>query len=59
VFNNLRFGQIAGWHNPRAPFAFHYYLNNPDENLMVIQRGRFTGWNSKTATSLINRIKGK
>jgi inner membrane protein len=58
VFNNLRFGQIAGWHSPRAPFAFHYYLNNPHENLMVIQRGRFSGWNRETAASLVNRIGG-
>jgi inner membrane protein len=58
LFNNLRFGQIAGWHTPRAPFAFHYYLNNADDNLMVIQRGRFTGWNKETANSLVKRIKG-
>lgn len=58
VFNNLRFGQIAGWHNPRAPFAFHYYLNNPKENLLVIQRGRFSGWDAETAKSLATRIRG-
>jgi inner membrane protein len=58
IFNNLRFGQIAGWHDSRAPFAFHYYLDNPTENLMVIQRGRFTGWNDETINSLIERIKG-
>ena len=41
VFNDLRFGQITGWHNPSAPFVFHYYVNHPEENLLVMQRGRF------------------
>ena len=58
IFNNLRFGQINGWKNPHAPFAFHYYMNNPEENLMVMQRGRFSGWDKETTTSLITRIKG-
>jgi len=58
IFNDLRFGQIAGWNNPKAPFAFHYYLQYPDENLLVMQRGRFANWNEKTFTSLMTRIKG-
>lgn len=58
VFNDLRFGQIAGWADPQAPFVFHYYLNNPAENLLVIQRGRFSNWNRKTFSSLIQRIEG-
>lgn len=58
VFNDLRFGQIAGWKNQDAPFAFHYYLNYPDENLTVMQRGRFANWNKETIQALTNRIKG-
>lgn len=58
VFNDLRFGQIAGWNDPKAPFVFHYYLNDPKANLMVIQRGRFSNWNRETFYSLIDRIKG-
>ena len=58
VFNDLRFGQIAGWNDPKAPFVFHYYLNDPKANLMVIQRGRFSNWNRETFSSLIDRIKG-
>jgi inner membrane protein len=58
VFNDLRFGQIAGWTDPKAPFVFHYYLNDPEANLLVIQRGRFSNWNRKTFYSLIDRIKG-
>lgn len=58
VFNDLRFGQIAGWSDPKAPFVFHYYLNDPDANLLVIQRGRFSNWNRKTFSSMIERIRG-
>jgi inner membrane protein len=58
VFNDLRFGQITGWHNPSAPFVFHYYLNHPDENLLVMQRGRFANWNEETVRSLLARIQG-
>ncbi|MEY4931524.1 MAG: hypothetical protein RI909_2248 [Bacteroidota bacterium] len=58
VFNDLRFGQITGWHEPAATFAFHYYLNYPKENLLVMQRGRFANWNKETVKSLITRIKG-
>lgn len=58
VLNDLRYGQIAGWQNPRAPFVFYYYLDSPDENLMVIQRGRVAGWDKNSVQSLITRIKG-
>jgi inner membrane protein len=58
VFNDLRFGQITGWHDPHADFVFHYYINNPDENLLVIQRGRFSNWNKETFGSMVERIKG-
>jgi inner membrane protein len=58
IFNDLRFGQIAGWDDPHAKFVFHYYLNDPAANLMVIQRGRFSNWNRRTFRSMIKRIKG-
>jgi inner membrane protein len=58
VFNDLRFGQITGWHTPHARFAFHYYLNYPDENLLVMQRGRFANWNEQTVATFLKRIKG-
>jgi inner membrane protein len=58
IFNDLRFGQVAGWDDPKANFVFHYYLNYPDANLLVIQRGRFTNWNRKTFTSMVRRIQG-
>jgi inner membrane protein len=58
VFNDLRFGQIIGWQNPKEKFVFHYYLQHPNDNKLVVQRGRFEGWNKKTFASLIERIKG-
>jgi inner membrane protein len=58
VFNDLRFGQIIGWQNPREKFVFHYFLQHPADNTLVVQRGRFTGWNWQTAKSLLVRIKG-
>ncbi len=58
VFNDLRFGQEIGWYDPRQPFAFHYYLNHPEDNELVVQRGRFAQWNDITIKSFINRIRG-
>jgi inner membrane protein len=58
VLNDLRFGQIAGWDTPRAKFIFYFFLEKPDMNLLVVQRGRFTGWNKRTLRSFWRRIKG-
>ena len=58
LFNDLRFGQIAGWSDPNALFAFHYDLYHPDANLFVVQQGRFSNWNRETVEILIERIRG-
>ncbi len=58
VFNDLRFGQILGWQKPKEQFVFHYFLQHPDENSMVVQRGRFAGWDLNAAVYLLKRIKG-
>ncbi len=58
VFNDLRFGQIIGWQNPQGKFAFHYFLGPKLDNKLVVQRGRFEGWNIYTVRSLLKRIKG-
>lgn len=58
VFNDLRFGQVIGWYDPKQPFAFHYYLNHPEDNHLVVQRGRFANWNKETIKELLNRIAG-
>jgi inner membrane protein len=58
MFNDLRFGQEIGWYDPSQPFAFHYYLTQPEDNKLVVQRGRFAQWDMKTFRSFINRISG-
>ncbi|MCU0358762.1 MAG: metal-dependent hydrolase [Cyclobacteriaceae bacterium] len=59
IFSDLRFGQITGWATPKEKFVFHYYLNHPEDNLLVIQRGRFANWNKETVGEMIRRIRGK
>lgn len=58
VFNDLRFGQIIGWQNPQEKFVFHYYLEHPDDNTLVVQRGRFAKWDMAVVKNFWKRIKG-
>jgi inner membrane protein len=57
VFNDLRFGQIIGWHDPNEEFVFHYFLHQPGNDL-VVQRGRFAKWNRLSMLSFLKRIRG-
>lgn len=59
VFNDLRFGQVNGWDNQKAPFVFHYYLGKSRSNTLVIQKGRFSGLNLRVFRSLLHRIGGE
>jgi inner membrane protein len=58
VFNDLRFGQMKGWMDPRGKFVFHYFVDYPRENTLVMQRGRFAGWDSETVQGLLVRMRG-
>lgn len=58
VFNDLRFGQEAGWYNPNGKFAFHYYLNKDADNTIVVQRGRFAKWDWNASKAFWAKIKG-
>ncbi|HEV2479794.1 MAG TPA: metal-dependent hydrolase [Puia sp.] len=58
VFNDLRFGEMRGWEDPKARFVFHYFLEYPAGNKIVVQRGRFAGWNWHTCQAMIRRIRG-
>ena len=58
VLNDLRFGQVIGWQNPREKFAFHFFVERPDDNRMVVQRGRFAKWDREAVLVLWQRIKG-
>ncbi len=59
LFNDLRFGQIMGWRDPHGKFTFHYYLHDPARNELVVQRGRFGGWDRDAVSSLVHRIRGR
>ena len=59
VMNVLRFGQVVGWYDPREKFAFHYLLSFPQENDLVVQRGRFMHWNEKTTEAFFRRMFGE
>jgi inner membrane protein len=58
VFNDLRFGEMRGWEDPKARFVFHYFLEYPYGNNVVVQRGRFAGWSWHTWSVMIRRIRG-
>ncbi len=55
MFNDLRFGQVVGWENPENRFAFHFYLSHPDDNELVVQRGRFAKWNEENLRIMLRR----
>lgn len=58
IFNDLRFGQVIGWQDPKEAFAFHYYLKPDIDNTLVVQRGRFAKWNRQSLNKFWQRIKG-
>jgi inner membrane protein len=58
VFNDLRFGQMRGWEDGHAHFVFHYFLQHPGDNAVIVQRGRFAGWNVRTFRDFVKRIRG-
>lgn len=53
----LRFGQVLGWENPRAPFVFRYELGEGIDNRLVVQRGRFLGWDRTSFRRYVRRIR--
>jgi inner membrane protein len=59
IFNDLRFGQEIGWQQPSVGFVFHYFLSHPDDNKLVVQRGRFAKWNGDVLLALLKRIGGE
>lgn len=56
VFSDLRFGQVNGWQNPRSRFAFQYYLSHPENNDLVVQRGRMAGFNWSSAKAMFGKM---
>ena len=58
VFNDLRFEEMVGWSNDQPRFVFHYFLQYPDANKLIVQRGRFAGWNKNVIIAFLKRIGG-
>jgi len=58
IFNDLRFGQIIGWQNPKEQFVFYYFLQPKIDNTLVVQRGRFAKWDEESFKSMVRRIRG-
>lgn len=58
IFHDLRFGQTQGWADRHAPFVFGFNLNESNENMMALQRGRFSGWDEQAARTLWRRMWG-
>ncbi len=58
-FNDIRFGQMAGWDNSDASFPFAYTLNKNADNSMALNRGKFKSSMGETFSSLVDRVKGK
>ncbi len=58
VFNDLRFGQMKGWEYPDAHFVFHYFVQDPADNRLVLQRSRFANWDMETIRLFLRRMRG-
>lgn len=58
LFCDIRFGEQMGWEMQQAPFVFYYYMQYPDNNSLLVQRGRTAGWNKLTLQRYIDRIQG-
>jgi inner membrane protein len=58
VFNDLRFGEILGWAEPKPKFVFYYFLDQPKNNKVIVQRGRFARWDKAALMAFIKRIGG-
>ncbi len=58
VFNDMRFGEMLGWRGAETRFVFHYFLRRQQDNKLIVQRGRFAGWDKATFHAFLRRIKG-
>lgn len=58
-FNDVRFGQMAGWDHSDASFPFSYTLNRNADNSTALNRGKFKTSMGEAFNSLIIRVKGK
>ncbi len=59
ALNVLRFGERFGWSAPQPGFVFYYFLDYPDANKLIVQRGRVAGWNADSVQHFVRRIGGR
>jgi len=57
-FNDMRFGQAAGWARSDSKFVFSYRLKNIDDNFVIIKRTDLDVSGREAFRSLVKRIKG-
>ena len=57
-FNDMRFGQVDGWNDEYAQYAFSFNLEAGADNSTVVQRGRIEFSKREALRSLWDRIKG-
>jgi inner membrane protein len=58
-FNDLRFGQLAGWDKLDSTFIFSFNLREGADNSTALNRDKNKMSYSEGITAMINRIKGK
>ncbi len=58
VFNDLRFGEIAGWADKTPHCVFYYYPQLAGANELIVQRGRFAKWDAGAIRAFVRRIRG-
>lgn len=58
-FNDIRFGQMAGWDNSDAAFPFSYQLNKNADNSTALNRTKFKKSIPEVFNSLVTRVKGQ
>jgi inner membrane protein len=58
VFNVMRFGEINGWNTPEPKFTLYYFLQYPDNNGLIVQRGRVASWDKHMMRLFLKRIVG-
>ncbi len=57
-FNDVRFGQMAGWDDSDASFPFSFRLNKNANNSSALNRGKFKKPISEVFKSLVKRAEG-
>lgn len=58
-FIDIRFGQVSGWNNADAPYAFKFNLSKNADNKRALNRTKYKTSTWAVFASLVKRINGK